>query len=114
MIVAMIAVRVMQVAVDQIVDMVTVRDGFMAAAGPVLVTLRMAAASMLRRARVGILGADIEDVFVEVVAVRVMQVTVVEIIHVVAVLHGDVSAARPVSVRVVVVNLVIGHDCSPF
>ncbi len=106
----MTAVRVMQVSIDQIVYMVAVRDGFMAAAGPVLVALRMAATCMVGRAGVGILCAHIEDMFVEVVAVRVMQVTVVEIVHVVAVLHGSVSAARPVFVRVVVVNFVIDHD----
>ena len=33
MVVAMVAVRVVQVAIDQVVDVVTVRDGFVAATG---------------------------------------------------------------------------------
>jgi hypothetical protein len=37
MIVAMISVRVMQASIDQIIDMVAVRNGLVAAAGSVLV-----------------------------------------------------------------------------
>jgi hypothetical protein len=38
MIVAMISVRVMQTSIDQIIDMVAVWNGFMATAGPVVMS----------------------------------------------------------------------------
>jgi hypothetical protein len=109
----MAAVRVMQVAVDQIVDMIAVRHGFVTAARPVLVAPRVSAAIMIRRAFVGIAAAYVDRMFVEVVVMRVMEVTVMEIVDMVAVPDRGVAAARPVLVRMVMMDLVlaVGHDC---
>lgn len=57
MVVAMVAVRVVQVAVDQVVDVVTVRDGFVAATGAMDVAGLVAAAFVLGRAAPGRLPA---------------------------------------------------------
>jgi hypothetical protein len=110
-IVAMAAVWMVQVAIDQVVDMVAVRHGFMAAARTVLVTSLMAAAIVIRRAGVGIAAAHFDHMFVEMVFVRVMQVAIVEIVHVIAVPDRGVAAARTVLVRVFVMDLVlaVGH-----
>ena len=54
MVVAMVTVRMVQVAVDQVVDVVTVRDGFVATTGTMDVVGLMAAALVLGGAAVGI------------------------------------------------------------
>ena len=74
MVVAMVAVRVVQVAVDQVVDVVTVRDGFVAATGAMDVAGLVAAAFVLGRAAVGVGGRDRDHVLVDVVAMRMVQV----------------------------------------
>ena len=49
-VIAVVAMRMVQVAVDQVIDVVAVRHRFVAAFRPVSVVLGMAAACMLRRA----------------------------------------------------------------
>jgi hypothetical protein len=56
MIIAMITMGMMQVTVDEIINMVPVRDGLVAASRPMDVGGIMAAAAMLRRARVRVGG----------------------------------------------------------
>jgi hypothetical protein len=56
MVVAMVAVRVMQVAAHLIVYVVAVRDRLMTAARPVGMTRLMTAAAMIRRAAVWVFG----------------------------------------------------------
>jgi hypothetical protein len=110
-IVAMTAMRMMQVAIDQVVDMVAMRHGGVAAAGTVLVALLMTAAVVVRRAGIRIGSAHLDHVLVDMVFVRVMQVAVVKIVHVIAVPDSCVAAARTVLVRMVVMDLmlVVGH-----
>jgi hypothetical protein len=56
MIIAMVAVRMMQVTVDEIVNVVPVRDGLVAAPRPMDMGGIVAATAMLRRARVRVGG----------------------------------------------------------
>jgi hypothetical protein len=109
--IAMAAVRMVQMTIDQVVDMVAVRHGLVAATRTVLVAPLMAAAIVTGRAGVGIGRAHLDHVFVEMVAVRVMQVAVVEIVHMIAVPDRGVAAARTVLVRVVMMDFVlaVGH-----
>ena len=97
-VVAVAPVRVVQVAGDKIVHVIAVRHRFMAAAGPVNVARLMPRAGMLRGADGGIGSAHFDDVLVVMVAVRRMQVAVVQIIDVAAVLDGGVAAAGSVDV----------------
>ena len=101
MVVAVVAVRVVQVAIDEVVDVVAMRHRFVAAAGAVHVSRFVAAAVVFRRAGVRVGGTDGDDVFVNVVAMRVMQVAVVQVINVAFVLDGGVAAVRAVLVVVV-------------
>ncbi len=55
----MATMRMVQVAVDQVVDMVAVRHGLVATARAVLVAPLMVAAIVVRRAGVGIAGAHL-------------------------------------------------------
>jgi len=90
-IIAVIAVLVVQASVDQIIDMVAVRDRLMAAT--------LVAASAGGRCtidRVG--GAHGNDTLVVVIAVSRMKVAIVQIIHVVFMLNAEVPAMLTVRV----------------
>ena len=95
-VVAVVAMRMMQVSVDQIVDVIAVGHRLVAAPGPVLMSGLMAFAPVLLRAALGVLCGYLDHVLVDVVCVRVMQVPIVQIIDMIPVAHGGVAAARPV------------------
>ena len=101
MVVAVVAVRVVQVAIDEVVNVVAMRHGFVAATGTVYMSRFVAAAVVVRRAGIRVGGADGDAVFIDVVAVRMVQVAVVQIVNVAVVLDGGVAAVRAVLVRVV-------------
>lgn len=89
MIVAMTVVRVMQPSVHEIIDVIAVRYGFVSAAR----TMRMRAPCRGRAARrVGV--ADFDQVFVDMIAMHVMQVAVVQIIDMAFVAHSRMPAVR--------------------
>jgi hypothetical protein len=115
MIVAVVAVRVVQVAVDQIIDMIAVRYRLVAAVRAVLVALRMASALVVGRAAIGIGGADRHDMLIEMIFMRMMKVAVVKIVHMSLMPDSHVSAARPMLMRMVVMNAMRGsHDWLSF
>jgi hypothetical protein len=84
-IVAVLAVRMVQMTVHQVIDVIAMRDCFVTAAFPVHMSGVVAAA--WRGATVGILGADFDDVFFGVIAYRMFQMPVVQVIDVPVVLH---------------------------
>lgn len=69
-VVAMIAMRVMKTAVDQVVDVIAMRHPLVPTAGAVDVARFMAAAA--RRALVRIVCTDLDLVFVDMIAMRMM------------------------------------------
>ena len=97
-----------QVPADEVVDVVAVRNLFVTAAGLMHVRDLMLAAGVLGRAVRRIGRADLQDMLVDVVAVRVMQMPVVQVVEVVAVLDRRVPAIGSVLVGVVWVNGVLG------
>jgi hypothetical protein len=105
-IVAVAGVRVMQVAIDQIIRMLAVRHWLVTAVCAVGVVLRVSVARVSRRATFGVRGVDGQPVFVRVGAVRRMQVAIVEIVSVAFVNDGDVATGRPVHVRFSVLRVV--------
>jgi hypothetical protein len=108
-VVAVVAVRVVQVAVDQVVGVVAVRHRFVAAAGTVAVALVVTAAGVLRGA-IGRVGrADLDRMALDAAFAHVVQVAVVQVIDVVAVLDGGVAAGWAMLVVVILVNLVLAH-----
>jgi hypothetical protein len=108
-VVAVLAVRVMQVTVDDVVRVVAVSDGVVAAGRTVNVVLRVARAGVRRRAVGRVLTAHREGMFVDVIAVDVVEVAVVEEILVTIVLDLLVAAVGAVLVVVTFVRLVIRH-----
>lgn len=92
----MVAMRVMQVAVHQVVHMIAVRHRFMAAIGPVHVIRVMARAAVLGRALRGVFGIHFQAMLVHMAVMHVMQMAIVQIVGVAVVLDGGVAAGRAV------------------
>ena len=77
MVVAMVTVRVVQVSVDEIVDVVAMGHSLMSAVGAMNMAGVVPGAAVVRRASTRVAPIDGDDMFVDVVLVRVVQVTVV-------------------------------------
>ena len=105
MVVAVVTVRVMQMAVNQVVDMVTMRYRGMAAPRAVNV-IRIMAFTSMRCATVGVQIGYLYAVLVVVAVMGAVQVPVMQIAHMVVVLDGDVTTTGAVFVRVILVNFV--------
>lgn len=99
MIVAMVAVRVVQVAADEIIGVVAVRHGRMPAVRPMDVASGLFVRAMAGSALNGICGADGNDVIVHMPAVLVVQVAGVKVVGVTVVNDGEVAAIGAVNVR---------------
>ena len=77
MVVAVTAVNMMQVAVDQVVNVVPMRDGRVAAFRSVLVAGVMGSALMIRRAVCWVRFIDRKAVLVHVVRMGVVEMSIV-------------------------------------
>lgn len=111
----MIAVRMMQVAVDQVVDVIAMRYRFVPASWAVDVPWFMAAAVVSRRTLVRIFGADLKPMLVYVTGMGMVQMPIMQIIDVIAVPDSGMATVRSVLMLVVrVVWFVTGaHGDSP-
>ena len=98
-VVAVIAVWMMQSAINQVVHVIAMRNGSVTAIGTMNVL--PVVAFRTERALVGIRGTDGDGMFVHVVAVRMMQMAIVKIIHVPIVHDGDMSAIFAMDMRMI-------------
>ena len=108
MVVAVIAVLVMQTAIDDVVDMIAVRYGFVAAT--FAVNVAVAGVNRMAAVRVGFI--DAQGMLVAVAVVFMVQVAVVQIIDVTFVFDGSVAAVCAVNVVMMFVGFT-GHFFSP-
>jgi hypothetical protein len=110
----MVAVRVVQMPVDQVVGVVPVRHLLMAATRPVAMARFVGDERVSGGAVGGIALVDGDRVLVDMVLVRVVQMPVVEVVDVALVLKGGVPArgAMHVAVTVVGVMRVVSHGTS--
>jgi hypothetical protein len=111
-VVAVITMRVVQTSIDQVIDMVAVRHGLMSATRAVLVSGAFRFRSAPRR--VGL--ADLDDMFVNVIAMHVMQMTIMEVVNMSIVANRGMSTVWAVLVGMVSVMFLRAncHDSSPF
>ena len=111
-VVAVIVVRVMEPAGDQIVDVVSVRHRVVSALLAVCVR-RITVGEVSVALRVGVVDRD--HMFVDVIVVNMMEVAVMDVVGVTVMLDGSVATTRPVLVGVVsFVDLVRhGRDVRP-
>lgn len=112
-IVAVIAVWMVQVPIDEIVDVVAVGHRFVSAARAMYMAGIMSRATVVGRAAGRIRVADFQSVLFDLaVGADVMQVTVVQIVDMVAVLNARVFAVR--AVLMVVTSVQISHHKAPY
>jgi hypothetical protein len=104
-VVAVVAVRMVEVAGDQVVGVVAMRHGFVATIRTVGVIRVVPRAVVVRGAVVGVCGAHLDRVLVDMVLVRVMEVAVMQVIDVTIVLDRGVAALGTVLVGVTFVDL---------
>ena len=104
MVVAVISVLVMQTAVDDVVDVIAVRYGFVAAT--FAVNVAVAGVNRMAAVRVGFI--DAQGMLVAVAVVFMVQVAVVQIIDVAFVFDGSVAAVCAVDVVMMFVGFA-GH-----
>jgi hypothetical protein len=95
--------RVVQMSEHQVIHMVPMRDGVVTTACAVDVVIVVGTAGVVGCARVGVGGIDRERVVVVVVTVDVMEMSVVEIVHVSVVLDALVATAHTMDVSSMVV-----------
>jgi hypothetical protein len=103
MIIAVITVRMVQMAIDEIVDVVAMWDCFVAATGSMNMRSIMSGAAMVGRATIRVLVTRFNPMFINMIRVRMVKMAVVEIVHMVAVPDGNVAATG--SMRVVVIGM---------
>jgi hypothetical protein len=100
-----------KLTIDQVIRVVAMRNGLMAAVGAVLMTRGVRPAEARGAVR-RVLAAHRQAVLVHVVLVRVVQMAVVQVIRVPLVKNRRVSAIRTMLVRMSFVRLV-RHACPP-
>jgi hypothetical protein len=101
MVVAMVAVGEVQVAIDEVADVVAVRYGLVSASRSVDVAFLMSGTGVIGCAAHGVRRADVDDVLVDVAVVHMMQVPIVDVVDMVAVTDGCVAASRAMDVGVI-------------
>ena len=93
MILTVAALGMMQVPVDQVIDMIAMRHGLVAATGAMFMALFVATAIVVGSCGCRITRVDGNHVLVHVPLVQTMQVPVVEIVRVSLVLNRGVPTA---------------------
>ncbi len=98
-IIAMITVRMVEVPVDQIVNVVTMWDCLVTAVRAMPVRRIMSAATVVRRTAIGICCSYFDHVFIDATVVQMLEMAMVEIIDVPLMLNCSMTTAWPVNVR---------------
>jgi hypothetical protein len=103
-VVAVIAVRVVQVTADQVVDVISVRDRLVTAAWSMFVIVLVLVAVVPRRAVGGVGVGHRDRVGLDAVGRVVVQLPVVQVVDVVVMADGRVPAGGAVLVLVLVAH----------
>jgi hypothetical protein len=106
MVIAVIGMRVVQHAVDQVVGVIAVRDRGMAATGSVHVLVLV----VYRSARIGVGVIDFEAALVNVSVMVVVQVAIMQIVDVSVVADRCMAAIRSMGVIVPLMSCVFHRE----
>ena len=113
MIVAVSVVRMVQVPVDDVVHMITMGYGFVAAFATVGMLCIVPLTGVAIRAVRGVRGRHLKLVLVDVAFMRVMHVTVVQKVSVAVMLNSGMPTFGAMLVVVICMDCVVGcHDDS--
>jgi methionine synthase I (cobalamin-dependent) len=106
-IVTVIAMRIMQPTVHEVIDVVAMRYRLMSAGSSMRVRT-----AYLRRAVHGICGIDCNNMFVDMVLVHMVEMTIMKVIYMAVMPNCSVPAARAVLMGVVGMTLLnaSSHD----
>jgi hypothetical protein len=96
-----IAVRVVEMASDAVIHVVAMRHRLVATARTMHMARLMPTAAMVGSAGVGILARYLDHMLVDMIFVRMVEMTIVQIVYVATVAHGGVSAAGPMLMSMV-------------
>lgn len=105
MVIAVRAVWMVKVAIHQIVHMVAVWHGFVTTTGPMHVRRFMPITGVARGAGARVRRRHCNHMLIHMIAMRVMQVTIMKVVNMVVVANGHMSAPRAVLV------VVMGEVC---
>jgi hypothetical protein len=113
MIVAMVAMLVMQPSIDEIIHMVAMRDRLMSAARAMDMPRFVPFMSVLRRAAGRVVGGYFNYMLLDIVACLMVQMSIMQIVDVIAMLHPKVTAMSAMMMRMRR-RRAGGHESSPF
>jgi hypothetical protein len=112
MVVAMALMRMVKVSIDEIIDVVSVRDRRMPTSRPMHVVFLVPGASMPPGASIRIHRCHTEGMLFDTsIGGLVMQVAIMEVVDMVVVLNGGVPALR--SMNMVMMFVFLRHRSSP-
>lgn len=108
-VVAVSVVRMVEVTGDQIIRVVAMRDGLVAAAGAMHMGIIVSAALVVWGAGCRVCSADFQHMLVHMICMEVVQVAVMDKVDMTVMLNRDMAAVCPVQVGMVLVNLAVAH-----
>lgn len=108
-IVAVSIMRVVQVPIYEVADVIAMRDRRVPATRAVDVVGIVTAAVMTLGTFVWVFTIYCDGVLVDMITMRMMKVTVMEIVNMTVMLNGDVATVGAVDVSVVRVDFAIAH-----
>jgi hypothetical protein len=111
-IVAVAAMGMVQMARDQVVDVIAVRNRLVPAARSMHMIASVATTAMVRGTRRRVGRPDLDIALVDVAVMRVMQVPVVKIVEVVTVSNCVVAAVGTMLMRMILVDAMCRHELS--
>jgi hypothetical protein len=95
----MIAVWMVQMSIDQIIDVIAMWNRLMTTVEPMSMRRGMSAAAVVWRATIRIRRSKFDHVFIGLTVMHMMQMAVVEIIDVALMSNRGMTTARPVDMR---------------
>ncbi len=111
--ITMAAMLIMKVATDNVVDMIAMRHGMVPTLGMMSMLPFVLLAGVARCARDGITRADVNRMLVDMVAMQMVHVTIVQIVVMIAMHDGVVSALRAVRMLMSLMDRMLLHNPPP-
>lgn len=114
MVIAMRAMGEMQVTRDKVIDMVAVRHGLMPAIRVMAMFRLMPIAAMGRSACRRVLYGDVELMFIDMVAMRMVKMSVMQIVGVSVMDNSWMATVRSMLMTMLLMNRMSAHCRTPF
>ena len=110
----MSAVGKVEMACNEVVDMVAMGHCEMAAVRAMAMSGLVPVAAMGWGACLWVLSGDVEPMFIDMVSMDMVQVSVVQIIDMAVMCHGRMAAVCPMLMAMLIMNGVVVHWRTPF